>query len=368
MLPHFIDRVRWEGVGWPRVIAPGATVTVVADCVNFGQGSGVDITVSDSEGTFEETIHRTVYGYDAKLQFRVPNNARGILLVKVSIPKSDRADWDAGLEEGDLEQMAPAIKIVPSLLQQVKFDKNEVMEGEEVTMTVQTSRDKDRYRGRFEIGRLEEYGGQDIFIRHAGPFYKYPEKAGGYEVTWTVTTPMIDRSEIRAQWQIDDAKAQAEETGKTYSGPGEYRGIELIARAKHLGLQSDSTGASRTGPDWTGTLTVLDALDLRVVDDATGAPYPNLPVDLVLPDGSENRVTTGEDGTISLEAVPPGPVRATLTLEGRHSAPQIEEATEDERGDETVIAMWSQTEPTATAEVATGTPQVLRMRFPSLSA
>ena len=145
------------------------------------------------------SIHRTVYGYDAKLQFRVPNNARGILLVKVSIPKSDRPDWDAGLEEGDLEQMAPAIKIVPSLLQQVKFDKNEVMEGEEVSMTVQTSRDKDRYRGRFEIGRLEEYGGQGIYICHAGPFYKYPEKAGGYEVTWTVTTPMIDRSEITAR-------------------------------------------------------------------------------------------------------------------------------------------------------------------------
>ncbi len=199
MLPHFIDLVRWEGVGWPRVLAPGATVTVVADCVNFGQGSGVDITVSDSEGNFEETIHRTVYGYDAKLQFRVPNNARGLLLVKVSIPKSDRPDWDAGLEEGDLEQMAPAIKIVPSLLQQVRFDKEEVTEGEEVTMTVQTSRDKDRYRGRFEIGRLEKYGGKDVFIRHAGPFYKYPEKAGGYEVTWTVTTPMIDRSEITAR-------------------------------------------------------------------------------------------------------------------------------------------------------------------------
>ena len=213
----------------------------MADCVNFGQGSGVDITVSDSEGNIQETIHRTVYGYDARLPFRVPNNARGILLVKVSIPQSDRPNWDAGLDEGDFEQMAPAIKIVPSLLQQVRFDKEAVTDGEEVTMTVQTSRDKDRYRGRFEVGRLERYGGQDIYIRHAGPFYTYPEKAGGYEVTWAVTTPMIDRSEITAQWQIDEAKAQAGETGETYSGPGEYRGIELIARAKHLGLQSDST-------------------------------------------------------------------------------------------------------------------------------
>ncbi len=104
-----------------------------------------------------------------------------------------------------------------------------------------------------------------------------------------------------------------------------------------------------------------------MVDDATGAPYPNLPVDLVLPDGSEERVTTGEDGMIALKAVPPGPVRATLTLEDRNSAPRTDEATEDERGDEPVVAMWSQTEPTATTEVATGTPQVLRMRFPGLS-
>ena len=306
MLPHFIDRVRWEGVGWPRVIAPGATVTVVADCVNFGQGSGVDITVSDSEGTFEETVHNTVYGYDAKLPFRVPNNARGILLVKVSIPKSDRPDWDAGLEEGDLEQMGPAIKIVPSLLQQVRFDKNEVMEGEEVSMTVQTSRDKDRYRGRFEVGRLEEHGGQDIYIRHAGPFYKYPEKAGGYEVTWTVTTPMIDRSEITAQWQIDEAKAQAEKTGETYSGPDAYRGIELIARAKHLGLQSDSTEAS-----WTGTLTVYDRLPIHATYE-DGTPLAGAEYDITVADGSTRTGTLDDEGRATEENVPPGPVKGIL--------------------------------------------------------
>jgi len=204
--------------------------------------------------------------------------------------------------------MAPAIKIVPSLLQQVKFHKNEVMEGEEVSMTVQTSRDKDRYRGRFEIGRLEEYGGQDIYIRHAGPFYKYPEEAGGYEVTWTVTTPMIDRSEITAQWQIDEAKAQAEETGETYSGPDAYRGIELIARAKHLGLQSDSTGASRTGPDWTGTLTVKDDVSVQLTDLATGAAISGVDVTILLPDGTEETQTLGDDGTVTLENVSPGPI------------------------------------------------------------
>ncbi len=308
MLPQFIDLVRWEGVGWPRVIAPGAVVTVVVDGVNFGQGSGVDITVSDSEGNFEETVHCTVHNFTAKLQFQVPYKARKLLLVKVEVPKADRPDWDAGLEEGDLEQMAPAIKIVPSLLQQVRFDKEAVTEGEEVTMTVQTSRDKDRYRGRFEVGRLERYGGKDVFIRHAGPFYKYPEKAGGYEVTWTVTTPMIDRSEILAQWQIDKAKTQAEETGETYSGPGEYRGIELIARANHLGLQSDSTGASRTGPDWTGTLTVLDDLVVQA-QHPNGAPAADQRYEVTLADGSTKTGTLDAEGRAKFERVPPGPAR-----------------------------------------------------------
>ena len=367
MVPHFLDRLRWEGIGWPLVVAPGAVVTVVADCVWFGQGSGVDITVSDSEGTFEKTVHKTVCGDSVKHSVCVPDNARGLLLVKVAIPEGDRADWDAGLEDEDVEDLAPAVSIVPSLLQQVTFDKEDITEGDDVSITVQTSRNKERFPGSFDVGRLERYGGQDLFIRHAGPIHAYPEKAGGMEATWNVTTPMIDRRDIWAQWQINAAKKQAKETGNTYRGPAEYRGIELIARAKHLGLQSDSTEASRTGPDWTGTLTVLDALDLCVIDDATGAPYPHLPVDLILPDGSEESVTTGENGTISLEAVPPGPVRATLTLEDREQAPSPDATANLPNDAEVIRACWNRTEPTATAEVTTGTPQVLRMQFPSLS-
>jgi hypothetical protein len=234
-------------------------------------------------------------------------------------------------------------------------------------MTVQTSRDKDRYRGSLEVGRLEEYGGQEVYIRHAGPFYEHPDPAGGYKVTWNVTTPMIDRSEITAQWQIDAAKAQAEENGETYSGPDAYRGIELIARAKHLGLRTDSTEASRSGPDDTGMLIVRDAFHLTVVDDATGAPFADLSVDLTLPDGSEQAATTDSDGVISLASVPPGPVRAVLTLEeGQGPSSEPSDALPDDA--DTVSAAWNRTEPTATTEVATGTPHVLRMHVPDLSA
>ena len=193
-------------------------------------------------------------------------------------------------------------------------------EGKTVHITAQTSRGKDRYRGRFEVGRLEAYGGKDIFIRHAGPFYKYPEKAGGYEVTWTAGTPMIDRSEILAQWQIDEAKAQAEKTGETYSGPDEYRGIELIARAKHLGLQSDSTSASRTGPDWTGTLTVYDRLPIHATYE-DGTPLSGAEYEIMLADGSIRTGTLDGQGRATEEKVPPGPVKGILTTEQGEAIP-----------------------------------------------
>ena len=68
-------------------------------------GPGFDVTVSESEGTFEKIVHKTVCGDSVKYSVCVPDNARGLLLVKVAIPESDRADWDARLEDDDMVRL-----------------------------------------------------------------------------------------------------------------------------------------------------------------------------------------------------------------------------------------------------------------------
>jgi len=379
MMPHFLDRVDWEGVrsetvrpagvGWPRAVATGGTATLVVDGVGFGPGSGVRVTITDSERTFTRRTSHTLRGGQIRLQVDVPADARGMLLAHVAIPDADRPEWDAGLEEGDLEQTAPPVQIVRSLLQQVRFRTEEAVEGDHITITAQTSRDVHAYAGSFEIGRLERYGNQNLFICHAGPFRAVPVQAGGMDTTWRVACPAIDRRTIPAQWQIDAARQEAEKNGEPYEGPDTYRGIELIARVRHLGLRSDSTEARRTGADDTGTLRVHDLLHVTIVDARTGAPYRDVRVDLTLPDGMVKRATTSEAGTISLDAVPLGPVRAAFHLERRDQIPAADAASAPVPDDaEHVDAEWRRSDRTATSLLATGTPQVIHMHAPELSA
>ena len=315
-VPHFIDRVWWDGVGHPRAVAPGGRLVLCVRGIGVGHGSGVDVTVRDSGGTFRWSRHVTLHRGHRALPIRVPRGAEGVLIGTVAIPRRDRPRWRAGLRPEDLAQVLPAVPIVRTRLREVRFGDDVASDGTRVRITAQADPSAAGRPASVELGRLApllgDLDGRALWMPVDGPRLTPVTDRGDILVDWVVDTATIDRARLWSQDAIEPARSQAAGRGPEAQASQAYRGIDLVARVRLLGLRSDSTEASPAGPRSTGTLAVRDPLRVQLIDGRTGAACAEQDVDLTLPDGEERTVTTDADGIAVLESVAPGLVCLTI--------------------------------------------------------
>lgn len=324
-VPHFLDRVWWEGVGHPRGVAPGGRLALCVRGVGFGHGSGVDVTVRDSGGTFRGSRRVTLHRGHRALAVRVPRRAEGLLIATVAIPRRDRPRWRAGLRAEALAQVLPAVSIVRTRLREVRFGDDVASDGASVRITAQADPAAAGRAASVELGRAVplpgDPDGRSIWTPVDGPHPTTVTDRGDIVIDWVVNTADIDRSRIWSQEAIERGRSDASASGAVYRGPASYRGIDLVARVRVLGLRSDSTDAAPAGPHSTGTLAVRDRLGLRMTDADTGAPYAGQELTLALADGTSRTVTLDGDGRATADNLPPGPTRLHVDAFGVPEAP-----------------------------------------------
>jgi len=324
-VPHFLDQVWWEGVGHPRAVAPGGRLALCVRGVGFGHGSGVEVTVRDSGGTFRWSQHVTLHRGHRALPIHVPRRAEGVLIGTVAIPRRDRPRWRANLQPEDLAQDLPVVPIVRTRLREVRFGDDVASDGASVRITAQADRAAAGHEASVELGRSvplpADPDGRSIWTPVDGPRPTTVTDCGDVVLDWVVDTATVDRAGLWSQDAIEQARSDAGASGAVYRGPDAYRGIDLVARVRVLGLRSDSTEAAPTGPGITGTLAVRDRLVLRMSDADTDAPYAGQKLMLTLADGTSRTVSLDDDGRTTAEDLPPGPTRLHVEAFGVPEAP-----------------------------------------------
>jgi len=256
-LPSTIEQVAWSR----RRAAPGGAVGLTVRTVFCGDGAPIRVQLVDAAGTRHARLSGTLYDNRVQVDLRVPVEAAGGLVARVSMP-----------EHGYTAE-SPALRVIePVRVRGARWSRDTVGRGETATLTAEARGAED---GRRADLRVFEYD------------------PSGAHVPITRMRTRVERQRVEATWQFE-YPGDVTEIVPEAEAPTGYVPPEYLFRVDVGGVTAESE-----------RLAFRDTLTLkRGADDA---PESDARYEVHLADGTIRTGRTDADGTAVLEDVPPGP-------------------------------------------------------------
>jgi hypothetical protein len=270
-LPSAIESVHWTR----RQAAPGGTVGLDVRTQFCADGSHLQIQLTDAQGTVHDTLSGPLHDNHASIGLSVPPTAKGGLVATVKLPSHG------------LSAESPALQLTgPVRIRDPRWSIEAARRGEAVTLTAEARGAPDGRRALLRI------------------FERDPQM-GAHDPVATLR-PRVEDEAIEVEWQVE-LPGDPDDIPPEWDAPEGYTQPELFYEVDVSGLRAASKDEKRKGK-----LTVRDDLELELLDADSHAPLTEQTVKVTLPDGSTQKKSLTAEGRLSLEKIPPGPVRVQL--------------------------------------------------------
>lgn len=252
-----IQCVQWTS----RQAALGGTVGIEVFTQFVGNGSNLEIELSDANGKTFGKSKEKISGNRFWAQIKVPKDAKQGFYATVKLPKH-------GLQmKSNPLILLPAVEIT-----NLKWDKKDARRGDILKLTADIKGSQDGAEAEISIWEYDDDLAHDFIS-------KFP-----------VT---VKNNKIEADWEYEyyedtDGIATDRELEKGYNPP------EYFFRVSLGGVQADS-----------GILEFKDWLEISL-KDKFGDPVPDADYVLKLADGTEKQGKLDKDGRARIEDIPPG--------------------------------------------------------------
>jgi hypothetical protein len=259
-LPSSIERVQWAD----RRAAPGGTVGLEIGTRYVGNGSTLQIKLTDHQGTTHGTFENEIHNNHLSAEVQVPPKAKDALYAEVKLP-------DHGLK-----QKSPALLLTsPVKIKNAEWSQDEARRGDVLTLSADVEGVPDGTEATVEIFEHDEESAHDLI---------------------TQLSTLLEDQQVEVEWEYEyhedtDSIPTDEEAEKGYKPP------EYFFRVEVEGVEAES-----------GLLTFKDWIEIELVDNR-GVPQANREYELQLPDGSSRSGTLDDVGRATEEEVPPGTYR-----------------------------------------------------------
>ncbi|MCX6577408.1 MAG: hypothetical protein NTV82_13580 [Candidatus Aminicenantes bacterium] len=259
-LPSAIQCVLWT----VRRAAPGGSIGLEIYTQFVGNGSKIEIELSDQNGKTFGKYAEKISGNRFWTQIKVPAEAKQALYADVKLPKH-------GLQM----KSNPLIVLPPIEITNAKWDKKEARRGDILKLTADVKGVQDGTEGEIEIWEHDSDDAHDFIT-------KFPV--------------LVKNSKVEADWEYeyfeDTDEIPTEEELKKYGN--KYNPPEYFFRVKFGELAADS-----------GLLEFKDWIEIELFHESrepiSGAKYV-----IKLADGSEIQGTLDDKGYAKVDGVIPG--------------------------------------------------------------
>ncbi|NBB85884.1 MAG: hypothetical protein GVY12_06645 [Bacteroidetes bacterium] len=259
-LPSAIEQVQWADLR----AAPGGTVGLEVSTRYVGNGSTLQIKLTDHQGTTHGTFKDQLYGNRLTAEIQVPAKAREALYAEVKFPKHG------------LKQKSPALLLTPPVeVKNATWSQDEARRGDVLTLSADVEGVPDGTEAEITIFEHDTDGAHD-------PITRFPT--------------LVEKERVEAEWEYEYHEDTDDVPTDDEAEQG-YRPPEYFFRVDVEGVAAESD--LLIFKDWIG----IELLDIR------GRPVPGRDYVLHTPDGTKHKGTLDDNGRAKVEDVPPGPYR-----------------------------------------------------------
>jgi len=272
-LPSSIERVQWAD----RRAAPGGTVGLEIGTRYVGNGSALQIKLTDHQGTTHGTFENEIHNNHLSAEVQVPSEAEDALYAEVKF--SDHG----------LKQKSPALLLTsPVKIKNAEWSKDEARRGDVLTLSADVKGVPDGTEATVEIFEHDEESAHDLI---------------------TQLSTLVEDQQVEVEWEYEyyedtDSIPTEEEAEKGYQPP------EYFFRVEVEGVTAES-----------GLLAFNDQIEFVLADRFERPRKDVEEVTFKLPDGSEVTEEPDQDGRVVLDDVPPGPVQVLDIVRDENEQP-----------------------------------------------
>jgi hypothetical protein len=256
-LPSAIERVQWADLR----AAPGGTVGLEISTRYVGNGSTLQIKLTDHQGTTHGTFENEIHNNHLSAEVQVPPEAKDALYAEVKFPNHG------------LKQKSPALLLTaPVKIKNAEWSKDEARRGDLLTLSADVEGVPDGTEATVEIFEHDEESAHDLITQ--------------------LSTPVEDQ-QVEMEWEYEyhedtDSIPTDEEAEKGYKPPEYFFQVEVEG-----------------GEAKSDLLTFKDWIGISLVDE-DGKPVSGESYELHFPDGSKREGELDSDGHAKEENIPPG--------------------------------------------------------------
>lgn len=259
-LTSTIEQVLWSR----RAAAPGGRVSIEIYTHFVGNGSALQIELTDATGKKHGTFQSAIAGNRLWAPVVVPAGAKQALIATVKLP-------DHGLE-----MSSPPLLVIPPIeIKEPAWSAEEAQRGDVLTLSVKVKGAPDGTEATLSIWEHDSDGAHDLITQF--PAY-------------------VQGGEVKAEWEFEYHEDTDDIPTDPEVEPG-YSHPEYLFRVEVGGIEKESP-----------LLKFKDQVQFSFTE-ADGAPQESIvEVQFEYADGSSVTRTPDGDGNVDLKDVPPGPV------------------------------------------------------------
>jgi putative chitinase len=263
-LSSSIERVQWAD----QQAAPGGTVGIKIETHSVGNGSTLQIKLTDHRGRSHGTHYGRVHKNHLSTPIQVPSKARDALYAEVKFPN-----------HGLKQKSPPLLLTAPVKIRNAEWSQDEACRGDLLTLSADVKGVPDGTEAQIQIFEHDEEDAHDLI---------------------TQLSTLVENQQVEVEWKYEyhedtDRIPTEEEVEKGYRPP------EYFFRVEVEGIEADS-----------GLLTFNDQLFVQLIDAVEQVAYALQDYLLRLPDGTEKTGTLDEKGRLQIDKALPGPYEVTF--------------------------------------------------------
>jgi len=306
-LPSAIERVQWADLR----AAPGGTVGLEISTRYVGNGSTLQIKLTDHQGTTHGTFENEIHNNHLSAEVQVPPEAKDALYAEVKFPNHG------------LKQKSPALLLTaPVKIKNAEWSKDEARRGDLLTLSADVEGVPDGTEATVEIFEHDEESAHDLI---------------------TQLSTLVKDQKVEVEWEYEyhedtDRIPTEEEMEKGYRPP------EYFFRVEVEGIEAES-----------GLLTFKDQLFVQLIDAVEQVAHAFQEYLLHLPDGTEKTGTLDKKGRLQIDKALPGPYE--IIFPEIHDAEPQGEQVGGSSGESKVTDLNSAPDGKAKARVQSGSQQ-----------